>query len=217
LAQAARAHGAWLVIDDAHGLGVLGEKGQGSLTRFGLGQDDVPVLVGTLGKAFGTFGAFVAGRSELIEFLIQRARSYIYTTALPPAVAEATRAALRLAWEENWRRERLSRLVHRFRAGAAQLGLCLMTSESPIQPVVLGANEAAMNASRALWEAGFLVSAIRPPTVPAGTARLRITLTAAHTEAQVDGLLEALGGWLAGSSSAGVRETAEEPVGPGEP
>jgi 8-amino-7-oxononanoate synthase len=217
LAQAAREHGGWLVIDDAHGLGVLGEKGQGSLTRFGLGQDDVPVLVGTLGKAFGTFGAFVAGRSELIEFLIQRARSYIYTTALPPAVAEATRAALRLAWEENWRRERLSRLVHRFRAGAAQLGLCLMTSESPIQPVVLGANEAALDASRALWNAGFLASAIRPPTVPAGTARLRITFTAGHTEAQVDGLLETLGEWLATLGGTSFRAIGGAPPGPDEP
>jgi 8-amino-7-oxononanoate synthase len=193
LAAVAREQGAWLMIDDAHGLGVLGEEGQGTLARFGLNQDDVPVLVGTLGKAFGTFGAFVAGSEELIEFLIQRARTYIYTTALPPAMAEATRAALRLVREESWRREHLGRLVARFRAGAEQLGLRLMASPTPIQPVVLGANEAALRASRALLEAGFLVSAIRPPTVPAGTARLRITFTAAHTEAQVDRLLDALG------------------------
>jgi 8-amino-7-oxononanoate synthase len=194
LAAAAREQGAWLMIDDAHGLGVLGEKGQGTLARFGLGQNDVPVLVGTLGKAFGTFGAFVAGSEELIEFLIQRARTYIYTTAMPPAVAEATRAALRLVREESWRREHLRRLVARFRAGAEQLGLRLMDSPTPIQPVLLGANEAALRASQALLEAGFLVSAIRPPTVPAGTARLRITFSAAHTEAQVDRLLDALAG-----------------------
>jgi 8-amino-7-oxononanoate synthase len=201
LARAAREHGAWLMIDDAHGLGVLGEGGRGSLARFGLNQDDVPVLMGTLGKAFGTFGAFVAGCAELIEFLIQRARTYVYTTALPPAVAEATRAALRLAREESWRREWLVLLVRRFRAGAERLGLRLMPSETPIQPVLLGANGAAVRASRALLEAGFLVSAIRPPTVPAGTARLRITFTAAHTEAHVDALLGALAG-LAPDSTA---------------
>lgn len=192
LAALARERGAWLMIDDAHGLGVLGAKGGGLLEQAGLGQEDVPILVGTLGKAFGTFGAFVAGREELIEFLIQRARTYIYTTALPPAVAEATRAALRLAREESWRREHLGRLVARFRKGAEQQGLMLMDSATPIQPVLIGGNEAATRASAALLEAGFLVSAIRPPTVPAGTARLRITFSAGHSEAQVDGLLNAL-------------------------
>jgi 8-amino-7-oxononanoate synthase len=212
LAEVARQQGAWLMIDDAHGLGVLGEKGQGTLDRFGLGQNDVPVLVGTLGKAFGTFGAFVAGGEELIEFLIQRARTYIYTTALPSAVAEATRAALRLVREESWRREHLGRLVARFRADAEQLGLRLMASRTPIQPVVLGANEGALRASQALLEAGFLVSAIRPPTVPAGTARLRITFTAAHTEAHVDRLLDALGslasGWQLSDDYRAVEEQA---------
>lgn len=194
LADLARQYRAWLLIDDAHGLGVLGREGQGSLASVGLSQDDVPILVGTLGKALGTFGAFVAGCSDLIEFLIQRARTFIYTTALPPAVAEATRTSLRLAREESWRRERLVGLVRRFRAGAGLLGLRLMASETPIQPVLLGSNEAALEASRRLMEAGFWVGAIRPPTVPAGTARLRITFTANHTEAQVDGLLEALAG-----------------------
>jgi 8-amino-7-oxononanoate synthase len=192
LAALARAGDAWLMIDDAHGLGVLGAQGGGTLEQCGLGQDEAPVLVGTLGKAFGTFGAFVAGGAELIEFLIQRARSYIYTTALPPAVAEAARAALRLAREESWRREHLARLVARFRAGAEPLGLGLAASTTPIQPVLLGDNEVAARAGMALLEAGFLVGAIRPPTVPAGTARLRITLSAAHSEAQVDRLLEAL-------------------------
>lgn len=194
LAQVAREHKAWLVIDDAHGLGVIGAEGRGTLAQHGLGQDDVPVLVGTLGKAFGTFGAFVAGCEELIEFLIQRARTYIYTTALPPAVAEATRTALRIAREESWRREHLQRLITRFRAGAEQLGLRLLASNTPIQPVILGANETALRASQTLMDAGFWVGAIRPPTVPPGTARLRITFSAAHDENQVDRLLEALAG-----------------------
>lgn len=197
LAAAAREHGAWLMVDDAHGLGVLGEGGRGTLERFGLGPDQVPILMGTLGKALGCFGAFVAGDADLIEFLIQRARTYIYTTALPPPVAEAARAALRLAREESWRREQLARLVPRFRTGALNLGLRLPDSSTPIQPIVLGSNENVVRAGEALLAAGFMVGVIRPPTVPAGTARLRITLTAAHSEAQVDQLLEALAGLAA--------------------
>lgn len=192
LAALAREHDAWLMVDDAHGLGVLDADGRGSWARFGLDQDGAPILMGTLGKAFGTFGAFVAGGADLIEFLIQRARTYIYTTALPPAVAEATRVALRLVREEFWRREHLNRLVRRFQAGAGQLGLNLLDSQTPIQPVVLGDNAAVVRAGRSLLDAGFLVGTIRPPTVPVGTARLRITLTAGHTESQVDGLLAAL-------------------------
>lgn len=194
LAASAMQRGALLMIDDAHGLGVIGEGGRGSSALFGLAQDDVPVLVGTLGKAFGTFGAFVAGSADLIEFLIQRARTYVYTTALPPAVAEATRASLRLVREEPWRRDRVSFLVQRFRTGAARIGLQLLESDTPIQPVVVGDNRSAVRASEVLLAAGFLVAAIRPPTVPVGTARLRFTFTARHTEAQVDGLLEALDG-----------------------
>lgn len=204
LSAAAREHGAWLMVDDAHGLGVLGDGGRGTLSQFGLGPEDVPILMGTLGKAFGGFGAFVAGSAELIEFLIQRARTYIYTTALPPAVAEAARAALRLAREEPWRRERLAELVARFRTGAKDLGLCPMDSITPIQPIVLGANAAVLSASQSLLEAGFLVGAIRPPTVPAGTARLRITLSAVHTYGQVDRLLDALAGLAASSVEAHV-------------
>jgi 8-amino-7-oxononanoate synthase len=192
LAAVARDMGAALLVDDAHGLGVIGPNGGGTVEHFGLQPADVPVLVGTLGKAFGTFGAFVAGSADLIEYLIQRARTYIYTTALPPAIAEATRASLRLVREESWRRERLKILVERFRTGAASLGLTLMPSDTLIQPIMLGENAAAMQASQLLLEAGFLVSAIRPPTVPAGSARLRVTFSAAHEEAQVDRLLEAL-------------------------
>ena len=192
LAAAAREHGAWLVVDDAHGLGVLGAHGGGSLEHFGLGVDDVPALVGTLGKAFGSFGAFVAGSAGLVEWLVQRARTYIYTTALPQPVAAATRAALRLVRAEPWRRERLREHVVRFREGAAAHGLPLLESQTPIQPVMLGTPAAALEASGRLRAAGFWVGAIRPPTVPAGTARLRVTLSATHREADVDALLEAL-------------------------
>ncbi len=184
---------AWLLVDDAHGLGVLGSDGRGSVDHFGLGQTDVPVLMGTLGKAFGTFGAFVAGSEELIETLIQQSRSYIYTTALPPPVAEATRASLRLVQEESWRREQLQQLIRQFRAGAEQLGLLLMDSETAIQPLLAGSAERAISWSRALEEEGLLVTAIRPPTVPEGSARLRVTLSASHTAEQVDRLLDALG------------------------
>lgn len=197
LAQAARDQAAWLMIDDAHGLGVLGDQGGGVLEQQGVSQDEAPILVGTLGKALGTFGAFVAGPAELIEFLIQRARTYLYTTALPPAIAGATRAALALARSESWRRDRLAALIQRFRQGARQLGLRVMTSVSPIQPILIGENAAALAASAWLREQGFLVSAIRPPTVPAGAARLRVTLTAAHNEGQVDDLLNALAGLAA--------------------
>ncbi len=199
LAQVARRHGAWLMVDDAHGLGVIGPGGTGSVGEAGLTSADVPLLMGTLGKGFGTFGAFVAGDEALIEALIQKARAYIYTTALPPAVAEASRESLRIAREEPWRREHLQTLIGRFRAGAERLGLKLMPSFTPIQPLVVGGAGAAVAMSEALRQRGILISAIRPPTVPEGSARLRITLSAAHNEAQVDRLLEALGevseGW----------------------
>jgi 8-amino-7-oxononanoate synthase len=192
LAAAARRHDAWLMVDDAHGMGVLGKHGAGSLEHFGLDIDDVPILMGTLGKGFGTFGAFVAGSDDLIEYLINTARPYIYTTATPPAVAEATRASLRLVQSETWRREKLQTLIARFRGGAAELGLQLMDSATPIQPLPVGDSGEALRLSEALLERGILISAIRPPTVPEGTARLRITLSAAHTEGQIDRLLDAL-------------------------
>lgn len=192
LAAVARRQDAWLMVDDAHGLGVLGAEGKGSLAHFGLGAAQVPILVGTLGKAFGTFGAFVAGEEALIETLIQQARTYIYTTAPPPAVATATLASLQLAQTESWRREKLSCLITRFRDGAKQRGFRLMDSPTPIQPLLVGDSETAVKLSEALLARGILVTAIRPPTVPAGSARLRITLTAAHSEAQVERLLETL-------------------------
>jgi 8-amino-7-oxononanoate synthase len=192
LAETAAAHAAWLLVDDAHGLGVTGPQGRGSLAAHSLGLQQVPILMGTLGKAFGTFGAFVAGSDDLIETLIQEARTWIYTTAPPPAVAVATLAALRLVESQDWRREHLQALVQRFRAGAAQLGLQLYDSATPIQPVLAGTPQAALYWSRALREAGILITAIRPPTVPQGTSRLRITFSAGHSEAQVDRLLDAL-------------------------
>jgi 8-amino-7-oxononanoate synthase len=192
LASVASSAGAILMVDDAHGIGVLGQRGAGILEVQGLEQDEVPVLVGTLGKALGTFGAFVAGPEALIDFLIQKARTYIYTTAMPAAIAEATRTSLGLVQQESWRREHLKSLVSRFRAGAKTLGLVIGASDTPIQPIMVGDAQLAMSVQSRLLEAGFLVVAIRPPTVPKGTARLRCTLTAGHVAEDVDRLLEAL-------------------------
>lgn len=192
LCAEARRKDAWLMVDDAHGFGTLGATGGGVVEHFGLGLDDVPVLVGTLGKAFGTAGAFVAGSEELIDTLVQFARPYIYTTSQPPALACATLKSLELLRSEHWRREHLAVLIRRFREGAASIGLQLMDSDTPIQPILIGDSGRAMALSQALRERGILVTAIRPPTVPAGSARLRVTLSAAHDLAQVDRLLEAL-------------------------
>lgn len=192
LAAAARAKGAWLMVDDAHGFGTLGATGAGIVEHFGLGLDDVPVLIGTLGKGFGTSGAFVAGSEELIETLVQFARPYIYTTSQPPALACATLRSLQLLRSEPWRREHLASLIAQFRQGAQQLGLTLMESFTPIQPILIGDAGRALQLSHLLRERGLLVTAIRPPTVPAGSARLRVTLCTAHSSAQVQQLLDAL-------------------------
>jgi 8-amino-7-oxononanoate synthase len=192
LAPLARESRAWLVVDDAHGLGVCGATGAGSCEQQGLSSDDVPVLVGTFGKAFGSFGAFVAGSGDVIDFLTQRARTAIYTTALPQAVAAATRAGLRVARRDGWRREKVFALTRRFRERAAMRGVALTSSLTPIQPVIVGDAAQALRVSEALLSAGFWVSAIRPPTVPQGSARLRVTLSAAHEETAVDGLVDAL-------------------------
>jgi len=208
LARAAAHAGAWLLVDDAHGLGVLGPAGGGSLDHFGLGLAEVPILIGTLGKALGTAGAFVAGSEDLVSTLIQRARTYIYTTAPPPAIAEATRESLRIACRESWRRERLRALVARFRAGARALGLPLAGSATPIQPVIAGTPERALRWSRYLEACGILVSAIRPPTVPAGSARLRVTFSAAHEEADVDRLLGAFADLWQAEQPAAARAAA---------
>ncbi len=192
IAAACRETDAPLLVDDAHGFGVLGAMGAGSVEEAGLGVDDVPILMCTLGKAVGTFGAFVAGSPVLIESLLQRARTYLYTTALPPAVAAATRESLRVMRDEPWRRSRVLEHAARFRAGLADLGLPSLPSRTPIQPVLIGEEAAAVAASSALFEQGFWVPAIRPPTVPVGTSRLRFTFSASHTSAQVEQLLAAL-------------------------
>ncbi len=203
LSKLAKAQDAWLMVDDAHGFGVLGAKGGGLAEYVGLCQADLPILMGTLGKGFGTFGAFIAGSEELIETLIQKARTYIFTTALPAAVAEATRASLKRVIEDNWRREQLKQLVLRFRTGAEQLGFELVNPVpantdvkddmlSAIQPIIIGDSKRTVAISEHLLKAGFLVSAIRPPTVPKGSARLRVTFSALHQEQQVDQLLDAL-------------------------
>jgi 8-amino-7-oxononanoate synthase len=190
LVSIANACKAWLMVDDAHGLGVLGQQGGGVLEHYALNQNDVPILMGTLGKSFGTFGAFVAGSEELIETLIQKARTYIYTTALPAAIAEATRASLKHVIADTWRRDKLNHLIERFKLGAQQLNLPLMPSDSAIQPLMINDSQQAVNISNYLFEQGFLVSAIRPPTVPKGSARLRVTLSALHEEQHIDRLLD---------------------------
>ena len=192
LAVASR-HDAWAMIDDAHGMGVHGTSGIGLVDPTCYSTADVPVLVGTLGKAFGTAGAFVAGEESLVETLIQRSRNYVFTTAMPSALAVATRESLAIAQAEDWRREHLAALIARFRHAAGQLGLEVMSSTSPIQPLVIGDPARTLAISRALEERGFLIGAIRPPTVPEGTSRLRVTMTAAHRTEDVDRLLEALG------------------------
>lgn len=193
LARLCREQQATLVVDDAHGLGVLGADGSGSVADAGLGQADVPVYMATLGKALGVAGAFVAGSEALVDGLIQFARTHVYTTAMPPALAAATRVAVRLARDEAWRREKLARLITQFRVGATRRGIALAESRTPIQPVLVGKSDAATRLSAQLEAAGFFVPAIRPPTVAENGARLRVTLSAAHEEADVDALLAALG------------------------
>ena len=196
LSASCRSAGASLMVDDAHGFGVLGADGLGTLA---LARPDI--YVATLGKALGVAGAFVAGSENLIDYLVQRARSWVFSTAPPPALAAAARHALGIARAEGERRERLAQRIAEFRAGAAQRGIVLGTSATAIQPLVLGEERRALTLSAALLARGYWVAAIRPPTVPAGTARLRITLSAAHTGAQVEGLLDAL--------AAGLRELAQ--------
>ncbi len=192
LASLCSRHRACLLVDDAHGFGVLGPNGGGSLEHFALGAVQVPVLVGTFGKALGCAGAFVAGSADLCEFLEQRARPLIYTTAMPPPQAYAISEALRLIQREDWRRRRLHQAIEYFRQGAEQLGLNLAPSATPIQPLLLGSDARTLQISQALWDQGIYVPAIRPPTVPRGSARLRISLSAAHQQEDLDRLLQAL-------------------------
>ena len=192
LADICHNHNAWLMVDDAHGLGFLGQNGGGVAEYYDLSQQKLPVLMGTLGKAFGVYGAFVAGSHELIETLIQFARTYIYTTSIPPAVAEASRASLKLIKQDSWRRDQLHDLIQYFRQGCEASGIELMESKTPIQPIPVGSAQAAIAMSDALAEQGILITAIRPPTVPSNTSRLRVSLSATHTHQHVDRLLDAL-------------------------
>lgn len=185
-------HHAAVLIDDAHGFGVIGQGGRGTVSHFNIKADKAPILVGTLGKAFGTGGAFVAADETVIDTLVQQARSYVYTTAQPPAVAAATLASLKLVENEDWRRQHLQTLIKQFRQGAEQLGLDLMPSQTAIQPVVIGEDKKALAIGTSLEQQGILVGVIRPPTVPKHTARLRITFSAAHSDKDVDKLLIAL-------------------------
>jgi len=192
LAAIAKQQQAWLMVDDAHGLGVIGKQGKGTLELKNLIANDVHVLMGTFGKAFGTFGAFIAGDEVLIEILIQKARTYIYTTAIPPAIAHATRTSLKLIIRSDDRREYLQTLIKQFRAGAEQLGLNLMSSNTAIQPLLIKDAEKVISIKNKLQQQGFIVGAIRSPTVPVGTERLRITLSATHKTQHVEQLLFAL-------------------------
>lgn len=192
LAALAKKYDAWLMADDAHGIGVLGKNGAGCVEHFNLSQQDLPILMGTLGKGFGSFGAFVAGSEELIETLIQFARPYIYTTAIPPAIAAATLASLNIIRNEEHRRQHLFELIRQFKAEAEQRKLPLLPSNTAIQPLIVGDSKKALEMSERLAEKGFLVGAIRPPTVPVNSSRLRITLSAAHSQQDVTDLLAAL-------------------------
>jgi 8-amino-7-oxononanoate synthase len=184
-------YGAWLVLDDAHGFGVLGSAGGGVLQHLGVASERI-IYMATLGKAAGVFGAFVAGQSVLIETLVQRARPYIYTTAMPPLLAHTLLAGLEIIAAETWRRELLARLIARLKRDVAGLRWRLLPSDTAIQPLMIGANDEAVRVSEQLAQRGLLVPAIRPPTVPQGTARLRISLSAAHSERDVAQLVETL-------------------------
>ena len=192
LFELAERYDAWLVIDDAHGFGVLGPQGRGSLAHFNLPYHPRLLLMGTLGKAAGVGGAFVAGSETAIEYLLQRARSYIFTTAAPPAIACALSKSLQIIERGDALRANLFARIGQLRDGLGSLPWPLLPSATAIQPLIVGENEAALVLAKALWERGLWVPAIRPPTVPKGTARLRISISAAHTAADIDQLIHAL-------------------------
>jgi 8-amino-7-oxononanoate synthase len=184
--------GSWLMVDDAHGFGTLGETGKGCLQYFSLTADDVPVYMATLGKAMGTAGAFIAGSEELVETIIQQARTYIYTTAMPAAIAEATRCSLNIIQTETQHLQMLNDNIAYFKTCCSDTGLDIENSQTAIQPLLIGDDQKAIDLSQTLFEKGFLVTAIRPPTVPEGTSRLRITLSAKHEQDHIDQLIETL-------------------------
>lgn len=192
LAVLARSENATFYVDDAHGTGVIGPDGRGSVAHAGLGEHEVPLQLISLGRALGCAGAVLVGQSALIEQVAETAHARQYTSVPPPALAAAASAAISIARQENWRRYKLAALVARFRRGAQQLGIRLMDSATPIQPVMIGSTTATLAVARQLERAGFLVNALRPPIVPDGQARLRISFSAVHDEDDVDALLEAL-------------------------
>jgi 8-amino-7-oxononanoate synthase len=192
IAEVCRRYQATLIVDDAHGFGLLGASGQGTTSHFGLGQEDVPILVATFGKALGVYGAFVSGPRVEVDRILQGARTYVYSTALPPALAAATRVALNMALADQWRRDQVFALVDYFREQAVLLELPVLESKTPIQPYLLGESKLAIQFASDLQTAGIHVVPIRPPTVPSGMARLRISLTAAHSRTDIDHLLRAL-------------------------
>jgi 8-amino-7-oxononanoate synthase len=190
LAEVAEESGAWTYVDDAHATGVLGERGTGSVEHFGV-EGRIDVVMGTLGKAFGTSGAFIAGSKPLVEFLLNRARSFVFTTASPPAIAAATIEAIRIAQDEPWRRDKLRANSERLRSVLSEFlpEHCFESTSSPhILPVIVGSSERVVQLGAELQSRGFIVGVVRPPTVPLGTSRLRISSSAAHTEEQVDAL-----------------------------
>ena len=210
LLELAEAHDAWLVVDDAHGFGVLGE-GRGSLAHWGLASERI-VAMGTLGKAAGVAGAFVAAHPAVVETLVQTARPYIYTTAQPPLLAVALRAALAIIRDDHARRGHLLARVEQFRVGARDLPWRLLPSQTAIQPLVVGESREALRLAEALRAQGFLVPAIRPPTVPRGTARLRVCLSAAHAAEDVDALLRALRGIARAGAVSGIAAAMDAPA-----
>ncbi len=207
LAALCRQHDALLVVDDAHGFGCVGPEGRGSLAELGLSEADVPLVIGTFGKAFGTSGAFVAGSALMMDYLVQKARTYIYTTAMPPALALASSASIRLVQREQWRRDHLAGLIRRFRSAMTELGYDLMPSDTPIQPILVGDARETLKLSAELEARGLLVTAIRPPTVPDGASRLRVTFSASHSEADLERLIEALAACAARSSRSAKATT----------
>lgn len=192
LSLAARMQQALLYVDDAHGIGVVGPNGRGSVAQAGLGVDEVPLQLATLGKALGGYGAVLVGDDVVIQHLSETARPYVYSTALPPAQAAAALAAVRIARRDEWRRVKLRESIVRMRTSAAQKGLELLPSDTPIQPFLCGSEARALAYAAVLENAGYWVAAIRPPTVPEGGARLRITLSAVHSTVEIDGLIDAL-------------------------
>lgn len=192
LVKLSQQHNAWLMLDDAHGFGVLGKSGAGVVEEFSVNQNDAPLLMATLGKAVGTSGAFIAGSYDHIEYLKQSARTWIYTTAMPPAIAAASRESLKLIKSDNWRRERLMELIGFFKQEAKERGIHVLPSNTPIQPILVGSSRSVLAISENLFKVGILVTAIRPPTVPNNTARLRVTISANHEKKDVRLLLDKL-------------------------